>query len=66
MSYEEMMARLQEITSRLEREQLPLDEAAGLYAEGMELAGKCHKILEEAALRVQEIPVPGKEENNNG
>jgi exodeoxyribonuclease VII small subunit len=66
MNYEEMMARLQEITSRLEREQLPLDEAAKLYAEGMELAGKCHKILEEAALRVQEIPVPGKEENNNG
>ena len=61
MSYEEMMQRLTEITSRLEREQLPLEEASKFYAEGMELAGKCHTILNEAVLSVQEIPVPGKE-----
>ena len=66
MSYEEMMQRLTEITNRLEREPLPLDEAAKLYAEGMELAGKCHTILEKAVLAVQEIPVPGKEETDNG
>ena len=39
----------------------PLEEAAKLYAEGMELAGKCHTILNEAVLSVEEIPVPGKE-----
>ncbi len=66
MSYEEMMQRLTEITSRLEREQLSLNEASKLYAEGMELAGKCHTILNEAVLSVQEIPVPGKEETSNG
>ncbi len=64
MSYEEMMQRLTEITSRLEREQLSLAEAAKLYAEGMELSGKCHTILQEAVLSVQEIPVPGKEDTN--
>ena len=64
MSYEEMMQRLSEITSRLEREQLSLEEAAKLYAEGMELAGKCHTILNTAVLSVQEIQVPGKGDTN--
>ena len=66
MNYEEMMERLQQVTSRLEREQLPLDEAARLYKEGMELAGKCHEILEKAVLAVQEIPVPGSEAKEHG
>ena len=55
-------------TLRPEREKEILDRAeekAG-YAEGMELAGKCHTILNEAVLSVQEIPVPGKEETSNG
>ncbi len=65
MHYEEMMQRLGEITSRLEKEQLALEEATKLYAEGMELAGKCHTILQEAVLAVEEIPVPGKEESHD-
>ena len=65
MSYEEKMQRLTEITTRLEKEQLPLAEAAKLYAEGMELSGKCHTILEQAVLAVQEVQVPGKEESND-
>lgn len=65
MHYEEMMQRLGEITSRLETEQLALEEATKLYAEGMELAGKCHTILHEAVLAVEEIPVPGKEESHD-
>ena len=64
MSYEEMMQRLTEITSRLEKEQLPLGEASKLYAEGMELAGKCHTILNAAVRSVEEIEVPGKGETN--
>lgn len=65
MHYEEMMQRLGEITSRLEKEQLALEEATKLYAEGMELAGKCHTILQEAVLAIEEIPVPGKEESHD-
>ncbi len=64
MGYEEMMKRLAEITARLEQEQLSLEEASRLYTEGMELAGKCHTILNEAVLSVQEIEVPGKGETN--
>ncbi len=58
MNYEEQMQRLAEITAKLEREQLSLEEAAKLYAEGMQLSAQCHKILQEAVLTVQEIPVP--------
>ncbi len=58
MTYEESMKRLTEITSILEHEQLSLEEAAKLYAEGMELSAKCHKVLQEAVLSVKEIPVP--------
>ncbi len=58
MNYEEMMQRLAEITARLEQEQLSLEEAAKLYAEGMQLSAQCHKLLQDAVLSVQEIPVP--------
>ncbi|MDE5564264.1 MAG: exodeoxyribonuclease VII small subunit [Oscillospiraceae bacterium] len=64
MSYEEKMKRLTEITRRLEQEQLTLEEASKLYAEGMALSAECHKILEEAVLTVQQIPVPHQEEKS--
>ncbi len=58
MNYEEQMHRLAEITSMLEHEQLSLEEAAKLYAEGMQLSAQCHKILQDAVMSVQEVPVP--------
>ena len=58
MNYEEQIKRLSEITSMLETEQLSLEEAAKLYAEGMDISSQCHKILQEAVMSVQEIPVP--------
>lgn len=62
MNYEEQMKRLAEITSKLEHEQLSLEEAAKLYTEGMQLSAQCHKILQDAVLSVQEIPVPPSED----
>lgn len=58
MNYEEQIKRLSEITSMLEHEQLSLEEATKLYAEGMDISSQCHKILQEAVMSVQEIPVP--------
>ncbi|HAJ98256.1 MAG TPA: exodeoxyribonuclease VII small subunit [Ruminococcus sp.] len=55
MNYEEKMKRLTEITSRLENEQLSLEEASKLYAEGMQISAECHKILQDAVLNVQTI-----------
>ena len=66
MSYEAMEQRLNAIAQRLESEQLPLNVATALYAEGMTLAGKCHAMLTEAQLQVQEIPVPGIGGSDNG
>ncbi|MBQ8927081.1 MAG: exodeoxyribonuclease VII small subunit [Oscillospiraceae bacterium] len=60
MQYEEKMQELTQIVSRLESGKLSLEEASKLYARGMELAADCHKVLEEAVLQVQEIPVPGE------
>lgn len=64
MSFEEKMKKLAEITARLEQEQLPLEEAAKLYAEGMQLSEECHAILDKAVLTVEQIRVQetGEEE----
>lgn len=61
MKYEEMMQRLTEIAELLEHGKLSLEEAAVLYAEGMELSAQCHKLLQDAVLSVEEIPVPMQE-----
>ncbi len=58
MQFEEKMKQLADITKRLEQEQLSLEEASKLYAEGMKLSEECHTILENAVLTVQNIPVP--------
>ena len=55
------MKRLAEITRRLEQEQLTLEEASRLYAEGMALSADCHTFLDNAVLAVEQIPVPHKE-----
>lgn len=57
MSFEEKMKQLADITRRLEQEQLPLEEASKLYAQGMALSEECHKILENAVMTVQKIEV---------
>lgn len=61
MNYEDSMKRLAEITRRMEQEQLTLEEASKLYAEGMALSADCHKFLEDAVLAVEQIPVPHEE-----
>ncbi len=58
MKYEEMMQRLSEITELLKNGKLSLEEAAALYTEGMQLSAKCHEILQNTVLSVQEMTVP--------
>jgi exodeoxyribonuclease VII small subunit len=47
-SFEESMARLEEIVSRLERGETSLDESLLLFEEGMKLASACGKKLDQA------------------
>lgn len=53
MTFEEKMARLNEIVSQLENDKLPLDKALDIYKEGTELSVDCKKILENAKLTVK-------------
>ena len=54
MKYEEGMAKLAEITAKLETGGLPLEEAVRLYGEGAKIADACKKELDAARLTVSE------------
>ncbi len=53
LSYEEAYTRLQEVLSRLESGDTPLEESLQLYAQGTQLAALCAARLEEAELTVR-------------
>lgn len=55
MTYEEAVLRIEEIVSKLENEQVPLDESITLYKEGMELSLFCSKKLDTAQKEVEEL-----------
>lgn len=52
-TFEEALRRLEEIVQLLERGEMPLEEALGLFAEGVELAGHCHGMLDTAEQRLE-------------
>lgn len=55
INYEKAVARLEEITDKLENGNLPLEEMMKLYEEGTALAAKCSKILDAAQLKITEL-----------
>lgn len=48
MSFEENLENLEKIVKQLENGDVPLDDAINKFNEGMILANKCNKILENA------------------
>jgi len=52
---EESLAKLEEITSRLERAGLPLDEAISLFEEGLTLASSIKENLDKARARIDQV-----------
>ncbi|MGQ9671266.1 MAG: exodeoxyribonuclease VII small subunit [Desulfosoma sp.] len=52
-SFEEAMKRLEEIVDKLEKGDLPLEEAMEAFTEGVGLVRQCHEKLEEAEKKVQ-------------
>ncbi|HOE34460.1 MAG: exodeoxyribonuclease VII small subunit [Chloroflexi bacterium] len=54
-SFETAFAELQNIITRLENTELPLEEALRLYEEGKRLSVVCASILENAQLRVSAL-----------
>lgn len=53
--FEALLDQLREQVSKLDSNQLPLAQAIDAYERSVELANKCHLILEEARLRIQRI-----------
>lgn len=53
MKFEEAADRLEEITLKLEKGDLTLEEALTLFEEGISLAKLCSKILDEAEGKTQ-------------
>ena len=51
-NFEELITSLEEITNKLEKEQLSLDESVKLFEEGIQKAKKCNEKLEEAEKRI--------------
>ncbi len=55
MTIEESLAKLETITAKLEREDLPLDEAIALFEEGLTLARSAKTALDDARLKVEKV-----------
>lgn len=60
-SFEEKLARLQEIVSQLETGTLPLEQGLTLYKEGMALSLSCRQQLEKARNDVRILTEQGME-----
>lgn len=54
-TFEQSLARLEEVVARLEGGDLPLDEALERYEEGVRLVGRCRADLERAELKVKRL-----------
>lgn len=54
-TFEESMARLDEIVAALEKGDVPLEESIRLFEEGTALSAQCAKLLDEAELKVTKL-----------
>lgn len=55
LSFEQALAELEAVVERLQRSDIPLQEAVGLYRRGTELAQRSEELLSSAELQVQEL-----------
>jgi len=53
--FEQLLLRLEEISTLLESDDIGLEDSIKLYEEGIELSRKCYDILENAELKVTEL-----------
>ena len=51
-NFEELIEKLEEITNKLEKEQLSLDESVKLFEEGMQISRECNSKLEDAEKKI--------------
>ena len=51
-NFEELMKDLEEITNKLEKEDLSLDESVDLFEKGMKISKECNEMLENAEKKI--------------
>ena len=51
-NFDELMKDLEEITNKLEKEDLSLDESVDLFEKGMKISKECNEKLEKAEKRI--------------
>lgn len=54
-SFEESMARLEQIVRAMERGDVPLEQSLKLFEEGTALVRKCTGLLDQAELQVRQV-----------
>jgi exodeoxyribonuclease VII small subunit len=59
LSFEEAYAELEQIITRLEAGDLPLDESVTLYERGRKLSEHCQTLLDKAELRISQLADDG-------
>ena len=52
MNFEELMKKLEEITNKLEKESLSLDDSVELFEQGMKISKECNSKLENKKKRI--------------
>ena len=52
LSFEELIEKLENITNKLEKEQLSLDESVKLFEQGMQISKECNSKLEDAEKKI--------------
>jgi exodeoxyribonuclease VII small subunit len=59
-SYEELAKELEDVVARLERGDVPVDDAIELFRRGQQLYAQCVARLESAELRIEELAPPDR------
>jgi exodeoxyribonuclease VII small subunit len=58
ISFEEALAELEGIVSRLEAGGVPLEEMLALFERGQALVSRCNEALDQAELQVEQLSAP--------
>lgn len=59
LTFESAYAELEQIITRLESGDLPLDESVTLYERGRQLSDHCQTLLDKAELRISQLAEDG-------
>ena len=60
-NFEELIVRLEDITNKLEKDNLNLKELIELFEEGMKISEKCNNVLENAEKKISVLIKDGDE-----